>query len=88
MWMSPHHRIKRGAIIRFLIHFPIGLFTAFCGYVSWIYGLIFLCGFLLYEVSEDWHLHDQSFIDIRGWLCGFSIGVCVIYCLCDKLIMC
>jgi len=30
---------------------------------------------MVYEVTEDWRLKDQAYIDIYGYLIGLGIGV-------------
>lgn len=58
-----------------LLHIPVGIFTVFCGYVGWYLALIFFGAFMIYEVNEDWHLKDQAWIDIFGYLIGIALGV-------------
>lgn len=66
------------------IHVPVGLFNVFCLYTGIVYGIIFFAGFFVYELNEDWHLKDNAWLDIYGWLVGFGIGVSILFLL-DKL---
>jgi len=55
--------------------------TCLLGYTYWWLGLIFACGFIVYEVDESWHLHDGAFIDIKGWLWGIALGGFIMFLL-------
>ena len=66
------------------IHIPVGLFNVFCLYVGIVYGILFFTGFFAYEINEDWHLKDNAWLDIYGWILGFGIGVSLLFLL-DKL---
>ena len=66
---------KRQKFKRALLHIPVGVFNIFCGYVSWIYALIFFGSFMVYEVTEDWRLKDHAYIDLYGYLIGLGLGV-------------
>lgn len=63
------------------IHIPVGLFNAFCLYVGIVYGVLFFAGFFTYELNEDWHLKDNAWLDIYGWIVGFGIGVAILFIL-------
>lgn len=63
------------------IHIPVGLFNVFLLYVGIIYGILFFAGFFIYELNEDWHLKDNAWLDIYGWLIGFGLGVSILYLL-------
>ncbi len=63
------------------IHIPVGLFNVFCLYAGIIYGILFFAGFFTYELNEDWHLKDNAWLDIYGWIIGFGIGVVVLFIL-------
>jgi len=58
---------------------PVGLFNVFLAYAGWIYGLIFFGSFIVYEVTEDWRLKDSAYIDIYGYLIGFSLGTTALF---------
>lgn len=64
---------------RWLIHFPVGGFNAWAGTEHWVYPLVFMLGFLAYEVTEDFRLRDGAYIDIQGYLWGLAIGIIAIY---------
>jgi len=60
---------------RWLLHFPIGAFTAWAGTQHWVYCFVMLFGFLAYEVTEDWRIKDKAYIDIQGFLWGLAAGI-------------
>lgn len=62
---------------RILLHATLGGFAAWAAHV-WIYGLVIIICFLAYELSEDWRIKDHAYIDIRGFLAGFVLGIVVI----------
>lgn len=66
--------ISKNELGRVLLHLPLGLLTCLLGYTCWWLALIFACGFLVYEVNEDWHISDQAWVDIKGFLWGIGIG--------------
>jgi len=64
---------------RWLIHLPVGGFTAWTGTVHWVYPLVFMLGFMAFEVTEDWRLRDGAYIDIQGYLWGLATGIVGVY---------
>jgi hypothetical protein len=60
---------------RLWLHFPVGFFNVLAFVVGASYGWAFLFTFALYEMSEDWRIKDQAYIDIAGWLWGFAAGI-------------
>ena len=78
------HISYKEKLFRMGIHIPVGLFNVFCLYVGIVYGVLFFVGFFAYELSEDWHLKDNAWLDIYGWIVGFGIGVSLLFML-DKL---
>jgi hypothetical protein len=60
-----------------LLHAILGGFAAWAAH-EWIYGLVIIICFLAYEISEDWRIKDHAYIDIRGFLAGFVVGIVVI----------
>jgi len=64
---------------RWCLHFPIGGFTAWSGTVHWVYPLVFMLGFLAYEVTEDWRIKDKAYIDIQGYMWGLATGIVGVY---------
>ena len=71
--------ISKEELSRVLLHIPLGLLTCLLGYTAWWLGIIFTCGFILYELNQDMHLSDQAFIDIKGWLWGIGTGGLVMF---------
>jgi hypothetical protein len=65
------------SLYRALLHAILGGFAAWAAHV-WIYGLVIIICFLAYELSEDWRIKDHAYIDIRGFLAGFVLGIVVI----------
>ncbi len=63
------------------IHIPVGLFNVFLLYVGIVYGVLFFTGFYVYELNEDWHLKDNAWLDIYGWLLGFGMGCTALFIL-------
>lgn len=66
-----------GKPIRILLHVPIGMFNAWALAKTPHIGWAFLLMFVLYEINEDWHIKDQAWYDLRGWLWGFVVGAVV-----------
>ena len=64
---------------RWCLHFPIGGFTAWSGTTHWVYPLVFMLGFLAYEVTEDWRIKDKAYIDIQGYMWGLATGIVGVY---------
>ena len=75
------HISLREKAFRAGIHIPVGLFNVFLLYIGVVYGIIFFLGFFAYELNEDWHLKDNAWLDIYGWLIGFGMGVVVLFIL-------
>lgn len=62
---------NKSDLSRILIHLPLGILTVLFGfYISWWLAVIFAVGFLVYELDEDWHISDEAYKDIKGWLWG------------------
>lgn len=57
-----------------LVHIPVGIFQVFCGWLNPVAGIAFLVAFMMYELNEDWHISDQAWLDIRGYLWGIAMG--------------
>jgi hypothetical protein len=65
---------------RFVMHFPIGVITAFSWYYIGGIAWMLLAGFLAYEFIQDFGgKHDSSYKDIIGWLAGLFIGAGIIW---------
>jgi len=58
-------------IKRILIHIPVGMLIPF---LAAGVAIVFGAGFILYELNEDWHLNDQAYIDLQGFLIGITVG--------------
>lgn len=63
---------------RALLHFPVGVFAAFLTHWETAIGAVFAVSFLVYEVIEDWRIHDKSYLDIYGYLFGLGVAGAVI----------
>lgn len=57
-----------------LVHIPVGIFQVFCAWLNPVVGIAFLVAFMVYEIDEDWHISDQAWLDIRGYLWGIAVG--------------
>jgi len=61
-------------VYRWLIHFPLGVYTAILLVSSPWLGWALVSGFLAYEILEDWRIVDHSYIDVKGWLWGIGVA--------------
>lgn len=59
---------------RLLLHIPIGVFNALLFAWSIAVGVVFFLAFMVYELWEGYCLRDQGYLDVRGWLWGFSLA--------------
>lgn len=57
-----------------LLHIPLGLLTCVLCYAHWVLAVILAVGFYIYELNEDWHISDNAYKDIKGFLWGIGIG--------------
>lgn len=79
-WKGPRKLIKkaqgRGSQTweAVLVHFPVGMFTAYLSIDFWLISAFLFGGFLTYEVVEDWREEDRGYRDIFGFLLGLSAG--------------
>ncbi|MBA7582548.1 hypothetical protein ES708_24479 [subsurface metagenome] len=70
-----------------VLAFLLGLSIALCLGISPIAGAILgvgmggacLIAFMIYEINEDRHLHDQAFVDILGYLIGLYGTIVVLF---------
>jgi len=60
-------------LYRCLIHIPLGFFNAMMMVESPNMGWAFMIFFMVYELNEDFHIKDQAWYDIKGWLVGFGV---------------
>lgn len=65
------YRATCGERWRAIIHLPLGALTAWAGTVQWVFAIVLLVSFLAYELTEDWRIKDNAYIDIRGYIAGF-----------------
>ena len=66
---------------RAVLHFPVGVFTAWLGTVAPVTCAVFGAGFLIYETLEDWRIADRSYKDVFGYLVGIAVGSVLFYLL-------
>lgn len=59
-------------IERCALHIPVGAFNAWLISDEKVAGVLFCNMFIIYELNEDWHIKDNAWKDIFGWLCGFA----------------
>ena len=65
----------KNVLYRAIIHIPLGGLTAWAGSIHPVYALVLLVSVLAYELSEDWRIKDNAYIDIRGYIAGFIIAI-------------
>lgn len=56
-----------------LVHFPVGLFSAWLTAKTPPAGLMLSSGFLVYQVLEDWRIKDKGYKDVFGFLIGYGL---------------
>lgn len=56
-------------------HYLVGILVALSSLVNWVLPLIGFVGFIVYELNEDWHLHDKAYRDILEYNIGFFVAV-------------
>ena len=57
-----------------IAHYMFGFVAALVSFRNPLLGAVLVFLFVVYEVDEDWHLHDRAFRDIREALIGMVIG--------------
>ena len=57
-----------------LAHYIAGILIALSSMVSWTLPIVGAIMFLVYEVDEDWHLHDKAYHDILEAMLGFFVA--------------
>lgn len=57
-------------LVRAAIHLPVGAVTALMSPVA---AVLLFCGFIIYELNEDYHLKDGAYQDIAGYLVGLAV---------------
>lgn len=68
------HKIVKSDGFRAVLHFPVGVFTAWLGVRTPMICLVFGLGFLVYEALEDWRIKDRGYKDVFGYLIGIAAG--------------
>jgi len=63
--------------MRTLIHLPIGAFNAWLISEAPAAGVVFFVVFLVYQLDECFHIKDQAWKDLKGYLWGFAIAAYV-----------
>ena len=68
---------------RSLMHFPIGSFGSFLLFKSNIHGVVFIFLISLYQCMEMYahfqlYNEDYSWIDLEGYLIGYSYTTCTL----------
>ena len=65
----------RTVVTRASLHTPLGALTVWAGEQHWVFALVLMFTFLAYEVTEDWRIRDNAYIDIRSFLAGFVVAL-------------
>ena len=71
--------MSKDEIIRFIQHFPVGLFAAWLTLKMPIVGIMFFIGFLFYQAIQDWRKVDWSYKDVIGFVCGYGTLPTIFY---------
>ena len=66
-------------LFRCLLHIPVGLVTVVAAIVRPVLAICLLVGFLAYELNEDFHIKDNAWVDIAGYLWGLAIGSMILF---------
>ncbi len=74
-------KIDSTELKRVLLHVPCGLIFWALLYVAWPAAILWLLGFFVYELNQDWHISDDAFKDIKGALYGLGIPGVVLFVL-------
>lgn len=64
----------RQALLRLLIHIPLGVIIALASLLHWTLPLTLTALFLYYEHNEDHWIRDKAFFDVLGALWGMSLA--------------
>ena len=57
-----------------LAHIVFGMITSLISIISPALSFINSIIFIIYELDEEWHLEDASYIDILEFALGLAIG--------------
>lgn len=52
-------------------HFAGGFLAALAARVEPVLAVVATALFVIYELDQDWHLHDKAYKDIREYMVGF-----------------
>ncbi|MFC1714985.1 hypothetical protein ACFL6S_15055 [Candidatus Poribacteria bacterium] len=66
---------------RLVIHIPHGVGMGYFIMLKPSLGIGFLILCVFYQFIEDWRIFDRSYLDIRGYMTGFPIGLILSYCM-------
>jgi len=56
---------------RNIAHYLAGIITALSYILSPVLPILGAGLFIIYELNEDWHLHDRAYHDILEFMIGF-----------------
>jgi len=62
-------------LTRYLIHIPHGLLAGIALVVRPVVGIGWLVLIISYQFLEDWKISDHSYLDMRGYMIGFVLGL-------------
>ena len=57
---------------RTFMHMPVGALTGFFIHFTPLAGAMFMVGWVVYEVIEDWRIGDRSYFDVASFLMGMA----------------
>jgi len=58
-------------------HAVFGLLSALSVLVHPVLTVLAFLLFVIYELNEEWHLHDEMYEELREFGYGFSVGLCI-----------
>ena len=61
-------------LARLILHIPHGLVFGYGVFMNAAFGLGWLFLILVYQLWEDYRIHDNSYLDIRGYMAGGALG--------------
>lgn len=66
---------------RFLLHIPVGFVFSVLSFLTTLNAIGFLILWIIYELNEDFHIKDQAWKDIPGFMTGLTLGaiLCCFY---------
>jgi hypothetical protein len=57
-----------------LTHVVFGVITAIVSKINIFFSVLNTFLFVLYELDEEFHLHDESYKDIKEFVIGLTLG--------------